>query len=124
MRAELQTPDPSRSTETEAGFEFLNPHFAPERFPWPQVWGYGGSLLLTGAAVYLVLLHVLPAAGLGALVLALAGGQALLQLGVFMHIRESRGPAWQILPLGLSFVIAFALVGMSIWIMTFKWGAS
>ena len=124
MQAEVQDAVSPHATETEVGFEFLTPHFAQERFPWAQVWGYVGSLLLTAAAVYLVVQHLLPAATLGALVLALAAGQAMLQLGVFMHIRESRGPAWQILPLGLSFVIAFVLVGMSIWIMTFKWGVS
>ncbi len=110
--------------EGEPGFDFLNPHFAEDRFPWPQVWGFIGSLGLTAVSVYLVVQHLMAPAGLFAVVLALAGGQAALQLGVFMHLRESRGPAWQVLPLGLSFVIAVALVGMSIWIMAFKWGAA
>ena len=110
--------------EVEPGLGFLNPRFAEERFPWPQVWGYLGSLGLTVAALYLVIRHLMPPGALLATILVLAGGQACLQLGVFMHLRESRGPAWQVLPLFLSLGIAVALVGLSIWVMAFKWGVS
>jgi cytochrome aa3-600 menaquinol oxidase subunit 4 len=110
--------------EFEAGLEFMNPHFAEERFPWPQVWGYVASLVLTLAALGLVVHHLLSPVVLLGVILVLAAGQAGLQLGVFMHLRESRGPAWQLLPLGLALAIAVGMVGMSVWIMTFKWGVS
>ena len=103
---------------------FLRPHFAEERFPWVQVGGYVGSLLLTFIAFALVVHHLLAPAVLLAVIMALAAGQAALQLGVFMHLRESRGPAWQVLPLGLSLAIAIGLVIASLWIMAFKWGVS
>lgn len=62
------------------------------------------------------MLPVLPLA----VILTLAVGQAALQLGVFMHVRESRGPAWPILSLGLAFFIATGMIGMSIWIKLFQ----
>ena len=127
MATILRTPgvhEHERAAEVEQAGRLLQPHFAAERFPWAPVAGYAGSLLLTFVALDLVVRHVLPAASLFALVLALAGGQAGLQLGVFMHLRESRGPAWHILPLGLAFLIALGLVGASLWIMAFKWGVS
>lgn len=108
----------------EENLDFLRPHFGAETFPWVQVWGYIGSLVLTFVAFFLVVDHVMSPILLLAVILTLAVGQAALQLGVFMHLRESRGLAWQIVPLGLAFMIALGMVGMSIWIMTFKSGVS
>jgi len=102
----------------------LQPHFAAEGFPWTQVAGYAASVLLTLLAFGLAMHHLLPAAVLLGVIFALAAGQAMLQLGVFMHLRESRGPAWQLLPLLLSFAIAAGLIVASLWIMAFKWGVS
>jgi cytochrome aa3-600 menaquinol oxidase subunit 4 len=117
-RAEAESP----ALERARGM--LQPRFAEERFPWPQVVGYAVSVVLTLAALGLVVRRALPAQALLPVLLVLAAGQAALQLGVFMHVRESRGPAWHLLPLALVFVIAFGLVGMSLWIMAFKWGAA
>lgn len=102
----------------------LRPHFEGHHFPWRQVWGYVASLVLTAAAFVLVINQVLPVAGLVAVVLILALLQAALQLGVFMHLRESRGMAWQLPVLGLGIFMALGLVIMSIWIMMFKSGVS
>ncbi len=118
------TSDGTELEAVEPGLEFLAPKFEVEGFPWAQVMGYVFSLLLTFAALLLVVDHAMPPILLLAVILALALGQAGLQLGVFMHLRESRGTAWQLLPLGLAFFIAFALVGTSIWIMLFKTGVS
>lgn len=109
---------------TERGLEFLQPRFAEAAFPWLQVGGYGGSLALTLGAYLLVLHHVMPPQMLIAAIVTMAVGQAALQLGVFMHLREGRGPAWQIIPLGLAFFTALGMIGMSIWIMAFKSGVS
>jgi cytochrome aa3-600 menaquinol oxidase subunit 4 len=127
MQAQLRQPlhgPAQEGRELPAGLGILNPRFAEERFPWPQVWGYLASLALTFVALYLVERHRLAPGALGAVVLVLAGGQAATQLGVFMHVRESRGPAWQLVPLGLAFAIAIALVGLSVWVMAFKWGVA
>lgn len=104
--------------------KFLRPKFEEERFPWAQIWGYVGSLILTAVALWLVMDHVMAPIVVLVAILALAVVQAGLQLGVFMHIRESRGLAWQSPFLALVFFIAIGLVGMSIWIMTFKTGVS
>jgi cytochrome aa3 quinol oxidase subunit IV len=112
--------DPSNPKHN--GLGLLAPHFAPERFPWPQILGYIVSLILTFAALALVMHHVMPPLGLLIVILILAVGQAAVQLGLFMHLKEARGPAWQMIPLGLAFLIAIGLVGMSIWIMLFKYG--
>lgn len=110
--------------EFEETLAFLRPHFAQHAFPWPQVWGYGASIVLTGAAIGLVTARILPPVALLDVVLGLAAIQAGLQLGVFMHIRESRGTAWQILPLALAIGIGVGIVITAIWIMAFKWGVS
>ena len=68
--------------------------------------------------------HVLPPVALLSVILTLAVIQAGLQLGVFMHLKEGRGLAWQLIPLYLVFLIAIGMVGMSIWIMLFKSGVS
>lgn len=117
-------PEPEPVQEFETGFEWLNPRFAEEGLPWAQVAGYAGSLLLTFAALYLALHHLMAPLMLVGVILVLAAGQAGLQLGVFMHLRESRGTAWQVLPLFLAFAIALGLVGMSVWVMAFKSGVS
>lgn len=108
----------------EVEVRFLAPHFESDGFPWLQIFGYVGSLLLTIAALLAVVDHILPAFGLLVVILVLAVGQAALQLGIFMHLRESRGSTWHIVTLGLGIVIAIGLVGMSMWIMTFKSGVS
>jgi cytochrome aa3 quinol oxidase subunit IV len=108
----------------EEGLLFLAPKIESEGFPWLQIWGYIGSLVLTFGAFGLVVYHLMTPLMLLVVILTLAVGQAALQLGVFMHLREARGPAWQIVPLGLAFFIALGMVGMSIWIMLFKSGVS
>lgn len=124
MHPPLPHPPSSDSSEAEAGLAFLQPHFAKEGFPWVQIWGYIGSLALTWLAYLTVVRHMLAPSVLIAAILAMAVTQAALQLGVFMHLRESRGLAWQILPLGLAFFTALGMIGMSIWIMAFKSGVS
>ena len=124
MAAESHTAEGAEVQEFEPGLEFLAPHFAEEPFPWPQVWGYIASIVLTLGALLLVVHHLMAPAMLLAMVFTLAIAQGVLQLGLFMHLRESRGVAWQILPICLAFAIAFGMVGASMWIMAFKWGVS
>lgn len=124
-KLQFQSEATARAHEGEdEGLGFLLPKFGEEKFPWIQVWGYIGSLVLTFAALILVIDHVLPPVALLSVILTLAVGQAALQIGVFMHVRESRGLAWQMVFLGLVLLIAAGMVGMSIWIMLFKSGVS
>jgi len=105
--------------DRDEGLPFREPRVREVRFPRAQIGGYGGSILLTLVSFLLVTCHLMPPTALLAVILALAVGQAALQLSVFLHVRES-GPAWQIVPLALAFLITLGLIGMSIWIMLFK----
>lgn len=117
--------DARRTQETDdVELSFLTPRFEPEAFPWRQILGYAASLLLTLAASMAVIHRVLPPQALLGVILALAGIQALVQLGFFMHIREGLGPTWHVLTLALGGVVALGIVVFSIWIMTFRWGVS
>lgn len=118
------TAEQAYQNDNDKALKFLKPRFEEEKFPTTQILGYIGSLVLTFAAYFLVMNHVLPAVALLAVILTLAVLQAALQLGVFMHVREGRGLAWQLIPLYLVFLIAAGMVGMSIWIMLFKSGVS
>ncbi len=121
---EILTVEAAYQEDNDKNLTFLKPRFEEEKFPTVQIAGYIGSLVLTFAAYFLVMNHVLPGLALLAVILVLAGLQAALQLGVFMHLKESRGLAWQLIPLYLVFLIALGMVGMSIWIMLFKSGVS
>lgn len=103
--------------------EFLAPRFHEDAFPWRQIIGYVLSLALTLLALALVIQHVLSPALLLIVVLVMAGVQAAVQFGFFMHLRESTGPAWHIASLALGIAVALGIVAFSIWIMSFKWGA-
>lgn len=120
----IEFSDEPQEFETVSGMHLIDPSFHEEHFPWRQTIGFLASLGLTFAALAIARSRALSALGLTAIVLALAAGQAGIQLGVFMHLRESRGPAWQVPMLALGIVIALGIVGMSIWVMTFKWGVS
>ncbi|MCY0878088.1 MAG: cytochrome C oxidase subunit IV family protein [Firmicutes bacterium] len=118
------TAEEAYNNENDKVLRFLKPRFHEEAFPTIQILGYIGSLILTFGAYFLVMNHVLPPVALLSVILVLAVFQAALQLGVFMHIREGRGLAWQLIPLYFVFFVALGMVGMSIWIMLFKSGVS
>lgn len=122
--AEFITVEQAYQEDNDKNLTFLKPRFHEEKFPSIQIAGYIGSLVLTFGAYFMVMDHMLPPVSLLVVILTLAVGQAVLQLGVFMHLRESRGIAWQMIPLFLVFFIAAGMVGMSIWIMLFKSGVS
>ncbi|OLZ08278.1 cytochrome o ubiquinol oxidase subunit IV [Sulfobacillus thermosulfidooxidans] len=103
---------------------YLVPRFEEETFPWKQIFGYIASLVLTALAFGAVVEHMLPPAFLISFILFLAVLQAALQLGIFMHLRESRGSTWQIVTLALAIFMGIGIVIFSIWIMTFKSGVS
>ena len=110
--------------DNDRALKFLRPKFHDDKYPVKQILGYAGSLVLTFAAYFLVISHALPAVALVAVILTLAVIQGGLQLGVFMHVREGRGLAWQVIPLYLVILMGLGMVGMSIWIMLFKSGVS
>ncbi len=116
--------EPLVAADAEDVGRLLRPQFAEEGFPWKQIAGFIGSLAFTFVALILVVNRVVPVVALIPIILTLAAIQAGWQLGFFMHLRESRGPAWHIGVLVLGGGIGILLVIFSIWIMMFKWGVS
>ncbi|CAB3393151.1 cytochrome o ubiquinol oxidase subunit IV [Kyrpidia spormannii] len=84
------------------------------------VLGYVASLVLTAIAFGLAFTHTLTASPLVLVLLVLAGCQILVQLFFFMHVTEGNGPAFHSVAILLGFVFTFAVVLMSMWIMTFS----
>lgn len=115
---------PNVVEDGKSAFDILTPRFREGRFPMSQILGYLASVILTLGALFLVLRHPVAPRDLLAAILGLAVIQAGVQLAVFMHLRESRGPAWHLVVLGLAFFTAIGMVVASIWIMAFKWGVS
>lgn len=108
----------------EVELALLAPRFEQHDLPWRQIVGYVLSLGLTLSAYLLVVHRVLPPFGMIIAILALAGVQAALQLGLFMHLRESLGSTWHVPALALAITVALGIVIFSIWIMSFKSGVS
>lgn len=122
--ADHRPPDTPDGTGREVEVEFLSPHFTPPHFPTPQLLGYVGALVLTLMSFAVVFYHLLPMHSALIVILAFAVMQAGLQLGIFMHLRESRGTAWHLPVLALALFVAAGIVGFSLWIMLFKSGVS
>lgn len=95
-----------------------------ENFPWKHIIGFVLSLILTGAALWIVLSLHLPAAAVITAIMVLAIAQVLLQLLLFMHMTERQGPAYHVLMIVYGFFIAISVVGGSIWIVSFSNGVS
>lgn len=89
-------------------------------FPWKHVVGFVLSLVLTVAALWLVVSLALPMTALAVTILALATLQVLVQLVFFMHLTERVGPAFHVITLLFGFFVAVTVIGGSIWIMMFK----
>jgi cytochrome o ubiquinol oxidase subunit IV len=86
----------------------------------PYIIGYILSLLLTVAAFWLVLSHVMSSPPLGVTILLLASAQIFVQLFFFMHVKESDGPSYHGMALLLGAIFTVTVVFGSIWIMSFQ----
>ena len=117
-------PAPPRYRAFRTLGRMLEPRFAHGGFPGVQVAGYAASVCLTLVALWLAAANRLRPASLVPLLLAMALVQAGVQLASFMHVRESRGPAWHLPLLVIATFVAAATVVFSMWIVTFKYGVS
>ncbi|PWI59014.1 cytochrome aa3 quinol oxidase subunit IV [Sulfoacidibacillus thermotolerans] len=88
-----------------------------ETFPWKHILGFVLSLVLTFAALGLVLSAALPLTAVIVSIVVLAVLQLLVQLLLFMHLTERHGPATHVLTLVFGFFVAFTIVAGSAWIM-------
>lgn len=89
-------------------------------FPWQYTIGFILSVVLTLGALWLVLAHALPLGWLLLAILALASTQIFVQLFFFMHVLEGEGPPYHAIALAVGLVFTIAIVGGSIWIMSFS----
>jgi cytochrome o ubiquinol oxidase operon protein cyoD len=79
--------------------------------------GFIASIVLTFSA-YWIATHVSANRNLLAIVLALlAITQFIVQMVLFLHIGEERGPRWKLAAAGFMLCVVLILVGGSIWIM-------
>jgi cytochrome aa3-600 menaquinol oxidase subunit IV len=85
-------------------------------FPWNHLIGFTLSIVLTVAALLIVLnLHLTVVVTMVCIVI-LAIFQVFVQLLMFMHLTEQEG-AFQITSIAFGFFVAFAIVAGSIWIV-------
>ncbi|WCK54456.1 cytochrome o ubiquinol oxidase subunit IV [Aneurinibacillus sp. Ricciae_BoGa-3] len=82
--------------------------------------GFILSIILTIIPIMLVLNHAMSAVPLVVTIIIAAVLQFLVQLILFMHIRESEKPGWNVMALILGMIFVITIVGGSAWIMTFN----
>lgn len=91
-----------------------------DKFPWKHIIGYVLSLILTFAALGLVLSSALPVTVDIVTIVVLAIMQLLVQLLMFMHVTENHGSRTHVMTLLFAFFVAITIVAGSAWIMTFR----
>jgi cytochrome aa3-600 menaquinol oxidase subunit 4 len=90
-----------------------------ETFPWKHIIGFVLSLVLTFAALWVVLSSGLATKLIISIIVILALLQAGLQLFLFMHLTESDSGKIQTINMAYAFFIAVVVVVGSIWVMWF-----
>jgi cytochrome o ubiquinol oxidase operon protein cyoD len=88
-------------------------------FPTAHVIGFVISIVMTFAALWLVLSRRLGPAALTASILGLAVLQIAVQLFFFMHINEGPRPRLHVTALALGLFFTFCVIAGSIWVMSF-----
>jgi cytochrome o ubiquinol oxidase subunit IV len=82
--------------------------------------GFILSIVLTLIPLVLVLNHVLAKTTLIVTILLAAVLQFVIQLFFFMHIRDGKGPRYNVMSLILGIIFAVTIVAGAIWIMAFN----
>ncbi|SDX20825.1 cytochrome o ubiquinol oxidase subunit IV [Paenibacillus sp. CF384] len=82
------------------------------------VTGFVLSIILTIIPLLIVMNHWMHGKALVAVLLGTAVLQFVLQLVFFMHLRDERGPRYNLMTLLLGLVVVITIVVGSIWIMT------
>jgi len=92
-----------------------------EKFPWKHIIGYISSLVLTIAAIWVVMSHHLPTRTILLVIVILALFQVFVQLFMFMHVTEAIEQTRfhsLVFTMGLFFTVV--VVAGSIWAMTWN----
>ena len=79
--------------------------------------GFIMSILLTLAAYFLVVNHLLNGWGLVAAIMVLAMVQLLVQLIFFLHLSEESKPRWNLTVMAFMLIVLCVVVFGSLWIM-------
>jgi len=82
--------------------------------------GFLLSLILTFAALFLGMAHVLSFGAVLFIILVLAVLQIVVQLYFFMHFTESDGPKFHIVGLAIGLIFVISIIAGSLWVMTFN----
>lgn len=82
--------------------------------------GFVLSIVLTVIPLCLVLNHMLAKTALVVSILLAAVLQFVIQLFFFMHIRDGKGPRYNVMALILGIVFVTTIVAGTTWIMTFN----
>jgi cytochrome o ubiquinol oxidase subunit IV len=82
--------------------------------------GFIFSIVLTVIPLCLVLNHMLAKTVLVVSILLAAVLQFVIQLFFFMHVRDGKGPRYNVMALILGIVFVFTIVAGTTWIMTFN----
>jgi len=83
----------------------------------PLIWGFIVSLVLTTAAYFIVVEHLLARWVLLAALVGLSAIQALFQLVLFLHLGIESKPRWNLMIFLFMVLIIVILLGGSMWIM-------
>lgn len=90
-----------------------------DSFPWKHLIGFVLSLVLTAAAVFVVLKMDFSTGATMWIITIFAIVQAVLQLVMFMHMTESEDGIWQTSTILYAAFIAAVVVVGSVWVMYF-----
>jgi cytochrome aa3 quinol oxidase subunit IV len=96
-----------------------SPKKAPQ-VPMKNLLGFALSLILTFAALFLGMAHVLSFGAVLFVILVLAVFQIVVQLYFFMHFMESDGPAFHVIGVALGLLFAVSVIAGSLWTMAFN----
>jgi cytochrome aa3-600 menaquinol oxidase subunit 4 len=88
-------------------------------FPWTHVIGFALSIALTLLALGVVFYTSLSSQTVIVIIIILAFLQAIVQLFLFMHIRESKDGSLQTSTIIYSALMAIIIVAGTIWVMSF-----
>lgn len=91
---------------------------AKNHFPWPHVFGFALSIILTLLALWVGLGTNLSYTVIAIVIFILAFIQAGIQLFMFMHMTEGKNAIWQSANMMFAAFTAIVIVAGTVWVMT------
>ncbi|OXM16470.1 cytochrome o ubiquinol oxidase subunit IV [Paenibacillus herberti] len=82
--------------------------------------GFILSLILTVIPMVIVFNDLMGRTGTLAVILITAVAQLFVQMWFFMHIRDEKGPRYNLMALSLGILLVITIIAGSVWIMSFN----